>query len=48
MAGAFGVVGMCYWTLLHLRSGALRGAARVTVSPLPGRKMRLEPVSEGF
>ena len=19
MAGAFGVVGMCYWTLLHLR-----------------------------
>ena len=47
MAGAFGVVGMCYWTLLHLRR-ALRGAARVTVSPLPGRKMRFEPVSEGF
>ena len=32
----------------HLRSGALRGAARVTVSPSLGRKMRLEPISEGF
>ena len=32
----------------HLRSGALRGAARVTVSPSLGRNIRLEPISEGF
>ena len=32
----------------HLRSGALRGAARVTVSPSLGRKIRLELFPKDF
>ena len=31
-----------------LRRGALQGAARVTVPPSLGRKVWLEPISEGF
>ena len=32
----------------YLRRGALQGAARVTVPPSLGRKVWLEPISEGF
>jgi hypothetical protein len=39
---------MCCCTPLTSSEGALQGAARVTVPPSLGRKVWLEPISEGF